>query len=521
MKVQAQPKPSNAKPSVCRRGQGKAKAPKRTGARTNRRLQVVNPHAAGMDIGASEIWVAVPPDSVEPGQEDVRSFSTFTADLDRLVEWLKQCHIATVAMEATGVYWIPIYQKVESAGMEAVLVNAKQTKHVTGRKSDLLDCQWIQELHSYGLLQPSFRPAQEFLVWRTLQRQRRELVQQSAEHIQHMQKALRQMNVLLDRVVSDVHGATGLRIIEAILAGEREVEKLLALRDARCTRATDQEMKLALEGDYRREHLVVLRQSLAAYRFVQGQVQELDLEIKQVMSEIANRAEVESPSACQSQARAGQEPEMGAKPGREYELKVEAGQGPAAEIAATAKKKKKKKGRGYRNEPQVEFEGELGRIAGVDLTQIPGISVIVAMMILSEIGPDLKRFRSARAFCAWLGLSPNVKISGGAVLSSRTPHVVNLVAVALRMAAMTLRHNEGCLGRFYRRKQAHLGAPKAITATARKLACIVYRMLKERVEYREPDPNAYEAKVKARHLAQLQKQAKTLGFMLVPGLKAA
>jgi len=260
MKAKAQPKPSNAK-SPLGRGHGKAKSVKSTGSRTKRRLQVVNRHAAGMDVGASEIWVAVPPDSVEPGQEDVRCFSTFTEGLDDLVEWLKRCHITTVAMEATGVYWIPVYQKVETGGIEAVLVNAKQTKHVTGRKTDLSDCQWIQELHSYGLLQASFRPADEFVVWRTLQRQRRQLVQQSGEHIQHMQKALRQMNVLLDRVVSDVPGATGLRIIEAILAGERDGDKLLALRDARCTRATQQEMKQALCGDYRREHLVVLRRA--------------------------------------------------------------------------------------------------------------------------------------------------------------------------------------------------------------------------------------------------------------------
>lgn len=449
--------------------------------------KVVHPHAGGIDIGATEHYVAVPPDTVAAGAATVRKFGCFTEDLDALVDWLKACGVDTVAMESTGVYWVVPFQKLETAGIEVVLVNAQRLKHVPGRKSDVQDCQWIQQLHTYGLLRGSFRPNDATCRLRTLVRHRANLVSSGAEHILHMQKALTQMNVQLHHVVSHLTGETGLRILRAILKGERDPDKLVELRDPQITRSTVAQMRKALQGDWRAELLFVLKQSVEAWEFYQAQMQACDLQIHEQLKQLPAAS---PPPPAQKTAR---EPD------------------PLASSNPRPKAKQSRK----RNDPLLDFGTELARICGTDLTAAHGLGLLTVLTILSETGVDMSKWRSPKAFTSWLGLNPNNKISGGRILSSRTRKVVNRVSTALRMGAVAVAQTDTWLGSFHRRLRAKLGPAGANTATARKIATVVYHLLKTKEPFIDRDIQAYEARVCRHKLARLKKQAKTLGYELV------
>jgi transposase len=366
-------------------------------------MEIVNPHAGGIDCGAQEHYVAVPPQSVEPGEPVVRCFSAFTEGLDALVEWLKACGVTTVAIESTGVYWIALCQKLEAAGIEVFLVNARHVRHVPGRKTDVKDCQWLQRLHSFGLLSASFRPEDAICRLRSLQRHRLNLISTAGAEIQHMQKALQQMNLHLHHVVSDITGVSGLRILDAILAGQRDAGQLAKLRDHR-VKSTVAQMQAALVGDYRPEHLFVLGQSLQAHRFYQSRTQECDVEIERLLQQLAERFESSNTLGAQLP-----QPEV---------LNGAQSQNPQP-----AKRKVKRKPQA--NEPKIDLADYLRRICGVDLTQVIGLNVLSVLLIVSEIGVDMSKWRSAKAFSAWLGLCPRNKISGSKVLDTRTCKVIS------------------------------------------------------------------------------------------------
>jgi len=457
-------------------------------------LPVLHPHAAGIDVGATEHSVCVPADAVPAGASPVRQYKAFTGELDQLVEWLQACGVQTVAMESTGVYWIPLYQKLERAGLEVVLVNARHLKRVPGRKTDVLDCQWLQQMHSYGLLRGSFRPADDICVLRTYLRHRSNLVAGCGQQVQHMQRALDQMNIHLHHVVSDLDGDTGLAILDAILGGERDPKQLVQWRDARCSKSTVAEMEAALKGDWREEHLFVLKQAREAYRALQGQIVECDGAIEKVLERVAvNPSAV--PEAQRPRNPVAARPEAGVKPPR------------------------RKRSRG--NAPRQDLTTPLQRICGVDLTRVAGLNVLSVLMIISEIGVDMSCWPNAKAFCAWLGLCPGNKISGGKVLSSRTARVVNRVAILLRTLAPTLGRTDTWLGVFHRRMKARLGPAAANTATARKLATILYHLLKYKEEYIDVDRVVYEEKFRRYRVTRLRKQAAELGYEIVELKEAA
>lgn len=436
-------------------------------------LPVLNADAAGIDIGATEIYAAVPPDR---DSEPVRMFETFTQDLQSLADWLELCGIQTVAMESTGVYWIPLMQILEDRGISVYLVNAKHVKNVPGRKTDVSDCQWLQYLHSVGLLRASFRPAQEICAIRSLWRHKDTLVELATCHVQHMQKALDQMNLQIHHVISDITGLTGLAIIDAILKGERDTEKLALLRDPRI-RASHETIVKSLVGDYRQEHLFTLRQSREMYREYQKKILECATEIECLLKKIEGNAD------------------------------------PSTLPPAKASVKKCK----VMNPSQaLSLRNEGYRLLGVDLTTIPGISVLHVQTIISELGPDLSKFRSAAAFSSWMGLCPDNDISGGKVLRKGTRKIKNRVAIALRMAAQSLQNSQSCLGRFYRRMRTRLGAPKAITAAAHKLARIVFHLVTTKQPYDESVFAIAEQRCEYKAKQRLIAQARTLGFNLVP-----
>ena len=485
-------KAKRAKASRSHAARRDSKGPIRPAAK----LPAINPHAAGIDVGSVEHWVCVPEDSLPGGEENVRPFGGFTADLDRLVEWLQACGIKTVAVESTGVYWIPLVQKLEAAKIEALLVNARHLKNVPGRKTDVKDCQWIQQLHSYGLLNGSFRPTEDICRVRSLMRHRDNLIESCGIEVQHMQKALQQMNVHLHHAVSDLVGGTGLRILDAILGGERDPKKLVELRDQQCSKTTAEELEKALEGDWKEEHLFVLKQALATFRHLVKQVEDCGEEVKKALAMVV----IPEP----------EEPEMAAP------------NNPPAKPAAEAKPKKtrfkaRKTGTGLRE----DLTEELTRLCGVDLTQIIGLNVLSVLIIISEIGLDMSRWRSEKAFCSWLGLCPGNKISGGKVLDSRTAHVVNRVAILLRTIAPSIGKTDTWLGIFHRRMRARLGPAGANTATARKLACLVYHLLKYKEPYIDVDQAKLLEKFRKQRIARLQKQAKELGLELLDNQCAA
>ena len=393
-------------------------------------LQNIEPNAAGIDVGATKVYVAVPAD-----RDDlpVRSFATFTEDLQRLADWLLQCRITTVAMESTGVYWIPVYDILEAKGVAVCLVNAHHVKHVPGRKSDVQDCQWLQYLHAVGLLRGSFLPADRIRSLRAVMRHRTSLVEMAAAHTQHMQKALTQMNLQLHHVLSDRTGVSGLAILDAIVGGERDPQKLASLRDGR-VHASAETVRKSLVGNYRREHLFTLQQSLKAFRQYQEWITACDREIALYVED--------------------------------FDSKIDVDRYPPPPPRNPHKPRK--------NEPRFDLRTQLYRLLGVDLTATPGISALTAFTVLSEIGTDLTRFRSAPAFASWLGLCPHNRQSGERLLSSKTRRTKNRINYALRVAAQSLHGSTSYLGAFYRRMRSRLGAPKAITATAHKPLSIFF-----------------------------------------------
>lgn len=440
-------------------------------------LEMINPNAAGIDVASEEMWVCVPPDRVTEKESNVRKFGAFTCDLYAIADWLKICGVTSVAMESTGIYWIPLYQILEERGFEVCLVNARQMKNVSGRpKTDRLDCRWIQRLHSYGLLMPSFRPSDEICQLRSLLRHREALIRGAARHIQHMQKALHQMNLLLDKVISDITGVTGTAIIEHILAGERNPVTLAKLRDCRI-RATEDDIVKALQGDYREEHLFVLRQAYEAYQFARTQMATCDQAVEAWLRKTEKAIDL-----------------------RKHPLPP-----------ATRPRRKPQD-----NEPTYDARSYVYEIYGVDLTQIPGFQASTIQVLLSEVGRDMRKWPTDKHFTSWLGLCPNLKRSGGKDLSTQTRKVQGRAARALRIAARTLRNSKSSLGAFYRRMKGRIGPAKALTATARKLAVIFYNMVKFGKPYNGMSEEQYLKQQEQRQLARLKKQAKRLGFDLIP-----
>jgi transposase len=435
-------------------------------------LNAIHPNAAGIDIGATEIYIAVPGDRSD---DPVRRFDTFTDDLHEAARWLKNCGIESIAMESTGVYWIPVFQILDTYGFEVILVNARHVKNVPGRKTDVQDCQWLQYLHSVGLLRGSFRPAQDICAVRSLLRHRDNLVKSASSHIQHIQKSLTQMNLQIHNVISDITGATGMAIIDAILAGERNPKKLAELKDRRI-KATKQTIVKSLTGDYRREHLFTLEQTVQSYRNYRQLIMDCDVEIENHLKEFESRIDIDDIK-----------PPPAKKGGRK----------PKA------------------NTPDFDVKTHMHRILGTDLTLIDGISELTAHVVFTEVGPDLSQFKTVGHFCSWLGLCPNNKISGGKVLSSHTRPGSNRLAHALRLSANSLWKSKSYLGDYFRRMRARHGAPKAITSTAHKLARIIYHLIKNKKAF---DDSVFSEQEKA-HQKRLKErvinQAKSLGLQIV------
>ena len=435
------------------------------------------PDAAGIDIGSNEMWVAIGPDRDE---RPIRCYGSFTEDLHEIADWLKDRNIRTVAMESTGVYWIPLFQILESRGFEVCLVNAHYPKYAPGRKSDVLDCQWLQYLHSVGLLSGSFRPPQSICEVRAILRHRENLIALAASHVQRIQKSLNQMNLLLHNVISDITGKTGLAILDAILAGQRDPKKLAALRDRR-TKASEETIMKSLVGDYRTEHLFTLKQSLSSYRHYLLQIDEADVEIKRFMAGLDSRSQ---PAPA-----------------------------PLAEVAPVKRGPGRPKGS---KSIDSQLRTELHRIIGTDLTLIPGIDVTTVQTILSEVGPDLSAFRSSPAFVSWLRLCPNNQITGGKVIATKTQPTKNRLSHALRMGAQSLVHSKSALGGIHRRFRARLGPPDAVTASAHRLARIIYHLVSTRKAFDDSVFMELEKQDSQRKERRLKAQARAGGFKLVP-----
>ncbi|MCC7359296.1 MAG: IS110 family transposase [Anaerolineales bacterium] len=437
-------------------------------------LGIVHPHAAGLDIGQAEIWAAVPAGGQLPA---VRAFGTFTPDLQALADWLVQGGITTVALESTGVYWIPIFELLEARGLEVCLVNARHIKNVPGRKSDVQDCQWLQQLHRFGLLRASFRPEAEVVALRAYLRHRAMLLEHRAAHTQHMQKALLQMNLRLTQVLSDVTGTTGLAIIRAIVGGERNPRKLAQLRHGRCQHP-EPEIAMALTGSYRPEHVFALKQALALYDAYTAQLADCDREIEQHYATLKPRFEPDDPDQPL---------------------------GPDEKPNTHSK-----------NAPDFDVRRELFQLVGVDLTVVPGLHVSSAQQLLAEIGTDLSKFPTVKHFCSWLGLAPHNDITGGKVKRARTLPTRNRAGQVLRLAAQAVGRGRSGLGTYYRAHKLRLGAASAITATAHKLARIVYHMLKDRQPYQPLTKEAFAQQRREREVRALTKQAAKLGLTLQP-----
>ncbi len=433
-------------------------------------LKVVYPNAAGLDIGSEEIWAAVRPQSVA---EPVRKFGTFTDDLYALADWLKACGVDTVAMESTGVYWVPVYEILEARGFEVYVVNARHLKNVPGRKSDIQDCQWIQGLHSVGLLRASFRPEGEIVALRAYLRQRAELIEQRAVHIQHMQKALQQMNVLLTQVLSDITGVTGLSIIRAILAGQRDPKQLAALRQPGVKKSEAQIVK-ALTGNYRPEHVFALKQAVALYDFYTQQLAECDVEIERQFATFKPIDEDLPPLPPSDK------PDSHSK-----------------------------------NGPRYDARGYLYRMTGIDLVAITGLNESTVQTIIAETGTNVDPFPSEKHYSSWLGLAPHNDISGGKRLRSRTLPTNNRAGQAFRMAAQSVAKSpDSVFGAFYRRMKARLGPSQAIVATAHKIARAFYYILKHRTPFHDLGGEEYERRAREREIKNLQKRAAKLGYSL-------
>lgn len=430
-----------------------------------KREDLVFPNAAGIDVGASSHWAAVPPHSTDA---PVREVGAMTDDLNGLADWLIACGVDVVALESTGVYWIPVYEVLEQRGLQVWLVDARQVKYVPGRKSDVQDCQWLQRLMSYGLLRAAFRPGADVCVIRAVARQREVLLTSQASWVQRMQKALVQMNIQLTEVITDVMGQTGQAIIRDIVAGERDA-KTLARHRHRRVKASEQDIVRALTGNWREEHLFVLKQALAMYDDIAAHLRECDVKLGELLAE-RSAASVDL----------GKAPRAGSKARAEHDVRQ-----------------------------------QLANWAGADLTRINGLGLDSVMKILSEIGTDLSRFANVKHFCSWLGLSPATRSAAQGHLA-RTKRSANRVRQALKMAAMSLSHSDSALGAFYRRLCARMDKPRANTATAHKLARMVYFMLTRGETFVDEGQQRYDDQQRERSIAALKRRAAAMGFQLNP-----
>jgi transposase len=448
--------------------------PKKSKSRMDRTMPTVHPNAAAIDVGATMHMAAVRPDGAP---EPVRSFGTFTADLHRLVDWFTECGVETVVMESTSVYWIPIYELLDARGFTVFLVNARDAKHVPGRKTDVSDAQWLQRLHSFGLLRASFRPKGQIAELRAYVRQRERLLEYAASHIQHMQKALTEMNLQLHHVVADITGTTGLRIIRAILAGERDPEALASLRHYSCHSSAETIAK-ALTGSYRAEHLFALEQALALYDAYHEKAFACDVRIEAVLKE----------------------------------LSIHRGRGHGAVPPASRRRNRTDQA----NTLAFDARAALFALLGKDITTIDGLGPYLSLKLVAECGDDLTSWPSAKHFTSWLGLAPSNKISGGKILSSRTRRSGGRAAALLRLAAVTVGRTDTALGAFYRRLSSRIGKAKAVTATARKVAVLFYNAVRHGMEYVDPGASSYETRYRTRVVNNLHRRAKAFGFVLQP-----
>ena len=436
---------------------------------------VFQPNAAGIDIGAREIYVAVPTDRDE---HPVRKCGTFTGDLQQMAEWLLSCGVITAAMESTGVYWIPVYEVLEQHGIQPCLVNPRNMKNVPGKRTDFHECQWIQHLHSLGLLHSAFRPDSEVCAVRSLMRHRNDLVEMASQHVQHMQKALTQMNVQIQHVISDLTGLTGLAILDAIVAGERDPGVLAKLRDPRI-KASEETIRKSLEGNWRAEHILVLKQRLSLYRSYRDQIHDCDQEIEKLVASFAPKVNPE--------------------------------ERPMPEDRKQKQRRRKRKS----GNPDFNLRIEAYKLFGVDLTQIPGLMTLV-FMLFSEVGRDMSRWPTAAHFVSWLGLCPDNDISGGKVLWRGARRTKNRAGTLFRLAAHSLHRDQTPMGDYLRRMKAKLGPAAATTATAHKIAVIFYTMVKKQVEYDASLWAQRDAMRETRIQARLRKQVAQRGYKLVP-----
>ncbi len=435
-------------------------------------LEQINLDAAGIDVGASEIYVAIPE---ERSDQFVRKFGTFTQNLHQIVKWLQENGVTTAALESTGVYWMALYGLLEKAGIDIYLVDARKTKNVAGRKTDVADCQWIQQLHTYGLLRKAFVPDGQVRILRTLERQRDMLSRSRSSHIQHMQKTMEEMNVKLTNVLTDITGKSGMAIIRAIVAGERNPNQLAQHRDYRC-RKSEKEITLSLEGNFDEEKVFVLKQALKLYDYYTNLIIELDVESEKVFKSFARKVDGKSK--------------------------------PLKKLASSLKNRNK-------NTPNYDLRSQLYEITGVDLTRVGGFDVLVLQRIISEVGLDMSKWFTMKNFTSWVGLSPNNKITGGKIISSATRKTKSRANKAFRMAAMGVARSNCAIGVFYRKMRAKDGPQAAITATAHKLARIFYVMVSKQVEYSEELVKGNEEKNKKRMIKYLQRGAAKLGYELV------
>jgi len=439
-------------------------------------LPIVHDRAAGIDIGSRFHVVAVAQDLCD---EPVQTFQAFTGDLERMANWLITIGIKTVAMESTGVYWVPVYEVLESRGVDVIVANAREVRSVPGRKSDISDAQWLQRLHACGLLRASFRPGRDIAALRAYLRLRERHLDYAAAHIQHMQKALTFMNLQLHHVVSDVTGTTALNIIRAIVAGERDPATLAKMRDVRC-KASAETIRAALRGNYQPEHVFALTQALQLYDFYQTRVAACDIEIERSLNAL--------------------------------------NQGKAKPEVALPKARHQNR---HSNAVNFDVRAALFQLIGSDLTQIHGIGPYLALRLIAECGTDLSRWHSAKHFTSWLTLSPGSKISGGKVLSAHTRKTANRVTAHLRLAAVTVGRTNTALGAFYRRLAARIGKAKAVTATARKIAVLFYNALRYGMAYADPGADHYERRYRERVIKSLHRRAAEFGYELHPTAAAA
>ena len=429
-------------------------------------LEKININASGIDIGSEFHYVAVPEDR---DNEPVKRFGCFTSDIEKMSKWLKDCRITTVAMESTGVYWMPVYQILEKNGFKVYLINARHLKNVPGRKTDVIDCKWIQQLHTYGLLQASFQPDAIIKELRTYIRHRDNLVKQKSSHIQRMQKQLTQMNIQLHKVLSDISGLTGMKIIKSILSGERDPVKLARLKNKHI-KSSEEIIAKSLEGNYKEENIFCLCQEVEQFDFINIKIEECNAKIDMLLKNMANDD-------------------------KGKDLKIE-------DYKGKSKNEKKR--------------NLLAKVCNVDLTKINGIDVNSIETILSEVGADMNKWPTEKHFSSWLGLSPNNRISGGKILTNKSKKVVNKAATAFRLAAWGVAHSNSALGAFCRRLKARIGAPKAITATANKISKIYYRCLKKGLDFVDQGMDYYEKKYKERLIKNIEKKALQLGYCIKP-----